>query len=62
MGAQNIKTEETLQERRRMKASRKIDFTSTWGKVNDIAEPTLQTVEAMALNDDEYPFGKTVIL
>jgi hypothetical protein len=45
-----------------MKASRKIDFTSTWGKVNDIAAPTMQTVEAVALNDNEYPFGKTVIL
>jgi hypothetical protein len=41
-----------------MKASRKIDFTSTWGKVNYIAAPTMQIVEAVALNDDEYPFGK----
>jgi len=45
-----------------MKASRKIHFTSTWGKVNDIAAPKLQTIESMTLNDDEYPFGKTVIL
>jgi hypothetical protein len=41
-----------------MKASRKIDFTSTWGKVNDIAAPTVQTVDVVALNEDEYPFGK----
>jgi hypothetical protein len=56
------KNRRNLQESRRMKASRKIDFTSTWGNVNDIAAPTLQTVEAVALNHDEYPFGKTVIL
>src|SRR5438270_7362826 len=33
------KTEETCRKAGGMKASRKIDFTSTWGKANDIAAP-----------------------